>query len=305
MRQEDFPGTDYRGEVRENEPLARRTTWRIGGPARWLARPRDEVDLADLMVGLPDDTPRFILGGGSNLLVEDAGYDGVVIDLAGGFNRIRRTEEELIVYAEAGAETRGLAHFTRKSGLAGLEFLAGIPGSVGGAVKMNAGAYGGEIKDRLSCARVMDPEGGFHRMNVEQLGLGYRTSALPEGWLIVGAAFRLEDGDPESIREEMKAYNRKRRASQPLEYPSAGSVFKNPADGPKAWELIDQAGLRGTAIGAAQVSEKHGNFFVNRGGATSDAMRALIGKAEEEVFKTAGIRLEREIGILGPKGLVP
>ncbi|MEO5334543.1 MAG: UDP-N-acetylmuramate dehydrogenase [Magnetococcus sp. YQC-5] len=288
-----------------NIPLATRTTWRIGGPATWLLQPISVAELTQLLQHWPQEMPRFLLGGGSTILIADAGFKGAVLDLTHGMKRIYTDQEEsiknesAIIHADAGAATRTLAHFAQHLGLTGAEFLSGIPGSVGGAVLMNAGAYGSSIQDILLEADLLDPSGTPHRWPVEQLGMGYRTSGIPEDWIVTAARFRFQQDDPVRIRDRMRGFNRQRRASQPLEFPSAGSVFKNPLEGPKAWELIDHAGLRGISIGDAQVSTKHSNFLVNRGQARAEDMMALIHHVMDKVEKNSNIQLEPEVKWIG------
>ncbi|MBF0164898.1 MAG: UDP-N-acetylmuramate dehydrogenase, partial [Magnetococcales bacterium] len=291
--------------VRRDVPLKPRTTWRIGGPARWLITPVDGAEIAGLLAAWPENLPRVILGGGSNLLISDKGVHGAVMDLTQGMNRIYTITESLLadaeclVHADAGATTQALAHFARRLGLTGAEFLAGIPGSVGGALRMNAGAHGGAIRDLLVEADLIDPAGGIHRLPEAALGMGYRHCGIDPAWIFTGARFRFRPDDPARIRERMRAFNQRRRRSQPLAWPSAGSVFKNPPSGPLAWELLDRAGLRGMRIGDAQVSEMHCNFFINLGQATAREMRELIDRAQETVADHAGILLEPEIKFVG------
>lgn len=294
-----LPGASILTDV----PLATRTTWRIGGLAKWLLRPTSVAQLAQLLEQWPMEIPRLLLGGGSNLLIADAGFQGAVVDLTYGMKQIYTVTESMnrcIVHVDGGGSTSRLAHFARQSGLSGAEFLGGIPGSIGGAVRMNAGAYGSEIKDIISHADLLDPQGTTHRWSVEQLGLGYRTSGILDNWIVTGACFDLQRDDPQRIRTRMVGFNQRRRASQPLELPSAGSVFKNPpGGGPKAWELINQAGLRGMSRGDAQVSMKHSNFFVNRGHARGEEMLGLIHQVTEVVERQTSILLEPEVKLIG------
>ncbi|MBF0273245.1 MAG: UDP-N-acetylmuramate dehydrogenase [Magnetococcales bacterium] len=288
-------------------PLAERTTWRMGGPARWLITPSSVAELSDLLARWPVGVPRQTLGGGSNLLIADKGFDGAVLDLTRGLNRIYTVTESLkhspdapwVIHADAGATTQSLAHFARRLGLTGAEFLAGIPGSVGGALRMNAGAYGGEIKDLLLEAEVLDSSGSRRVLDPVGLGLGYRQCECPGDWIFTSARFVFLLDDPQRVRERMRAFNQRRRLSQPLDKPSAGSVFKNPPTGEKAWALIEQAGLRGARVGNAQVSTKHCNFFVNLGGARATDMRALIHKTQTQVEQHSGILLEPEVKLVG------
>lgn len=306
MAEHRFPIADFRGVVYHDAPLLERTTWRMGGPARWLVQPMDEKALSNLWTTLPGEIPRIVLGCGSNILVEDDGFDGVVIDLTRSFKAIRLVqtqEESAIIHADAGLSVRALAHFARKQGLSGAEFLAGIPGTVGGALLMNAGAHGAEIKDILLDADLLDPQGECQRMPVEELGLCYRHSQTRPGWLFLSARFQLGKSDPEAIRKKICTFNQYRRHSQPLDFPSAGSTFKNPKEGPHAWRLIDAAGMRGASCGDAHVSEKHCNFLVNRGRARADDMLKLMERVQEAVFAVSGIHLDREVAVLGRTGL--
>lgn len=293
----------------ENVPLAGRTTWRMGGSARWLATFSEIAQLERFWAELSRETPRFVLGGGSNILVADAGFAGVVLDLTRGINQIRlenspdQENTGRILYAEAGASTRTLAHTARRLGLTGAEFLAGIPGSVGGALVMNAGAHGCELKEILVDALALDPDGQRHILTPQNLAMGYRHTELPKGWIFVSARFRLQSQNPEVILQTMRHYNRYRRSTQPLAQPSAGSTFKNPPQGPPAWKLIDAAGWRGGAVGKARVSPKHCNFFVNMGKARASDMILLIRTVRDAVLAHSGITLETEVGLLGPSGL--
>ncbi|NGZ28798.1 MAG: UDP-N-acetylmuramate dehydrogenase, partial [Magnetococcales bacterium] len=207
-----------------------------------------------------------------------------------------------LVEAGGAATTRALAHFARRHELAGVEFLAGIPGRVGGAVIMNAGAYGGDIGQVLVAARVMDLQGQLHWSTASDLGLGYRKSRIPAGWVVVGARFQLHPTSGEMIRQRMREMNRKRSGSQPLAWPSAGSTFKNPDSGEKAWALIEKAGMRGVRIGGAQVAEKHCNFLINLDNASGEDMRRLIRLVTQRVWETSGILLELEVKVVESDG---
>lgn len=292
----------------EHVPLAPRTTWKIGGPARWLVRPDTAQALQRLLPALPAEIPRLVLGGGSNLLLSDEGFQGVVLDLTHRMKAIRlvqsdeKTAGEGVLHADAGATTRALAHFARTHGLTGAEFLGGIPGSVGGALRMNAGAYGREMRDILVDVTVLDSEGRPQDLPVQRLGMGYRHTQLPPDWIFLSARFRLTPGDPTLIRDRMRTMNQTRRARQPLGFPSAGSTFKNPPTGPKAWAWIDAAGMRGAWEGAAQVSEQHSNFLINRGAARSRDMKMLIEHVRDRVVQTSGVTLTLEVGLMGPFG---
>lgn len=300
-----WPVKGFRGQVVEQAPLAPRTTWRIGGPARWLARPADAADLGRLVQGRPREIPMMVLGGGSNLLLPDEGFPGIVVSLAPALTAATLGEETAAtvrLVAGGGLSSRGLAHFARRHGLNGVAFLAGIPGSVGGAVVMNAGAYGGEIAQVLEAVEVMDEDGVRRVLSAGEAGLSYRASRIAPGWIVLAAHLRLTRGDATAIRQRMQTLNRQRAASQPLEHPSAGSTFKNPPAGPKAWQLIADAALRGRAVGGAQVSEKHCNFLINRDGASADDMRRLMDLVRQTVFRSSGIVLEPEVKVVGSDG---
>lgn len=295
-----------RGGWRSAVPLAPYTTWRIGGEALWSAEPLDREDLRQLARWRCQrpDLPWLWLGGGSNLLVDDRGFPGVVVVMTRHLKAVTPLPVEppeggWLIRAEAGAMVRQVAHLARRLGGAGLEFLGGIPGSVGGAVRMNAGAYGGDISSVLVEALVMDPEGEIHRRSGVELGFGYRRVALPADWVVVEGIFRTSPGDPGRIAQAMRAMNASRRFSQPLGFPSAGSTFKNPPSSEAAWRLIDQAGMRGVWQGGAQVSTLHCNFLLNRGGATASDMMGLIDRVREAVVRRSGVTLELEVGIVG------
>ncbi|ABK43272.1 UDP-N-acetylmuramate dehydrogenase [Magnetococcus marinus MC-1] len=305
MKGSHGPCSDLTVTMLENVPLAPLTTLKIGGNARWLVRPSGVKGLSRYCRTCPGDLPRFILGGGSNLLVDDNGFHGVVVDLTHTLNAIVVEHQDAhggILRVEAGAATRKTAHVARQNGLAGLAFMAGIPGTIGGALRMNAGAYGCDVKGVLLDAQLMDATGNLHTRNAQELGLAYRHCDLPKGWIFVSARFHLARGESEAIKSQMRDYNHKRTQAQPLRYPSAGSVFRNPA-GAAAWQLIDAAGLRGHRIGDAQISEKHSNFFVNLGAASSLHMEELIELARNRVAQHSGVQLTLEIGILTPQGL--
>lgn len=290
-----------RGRYTEDAPLGNTTWFRVGGPAEVVFRPADTEDLQAFFEGLAEGTPLTPLGVASNVLVRDAGIAGVVIRLGRGFAGISRDGDALV--AGAAALCPNLALSGLQAGLAGLEFLSGVPGSLGGALRMNAGAFGGEIKDVLEWAEAVDPAGGLHRLSLDELRYGYRHSALPEGWVFVRARLRGAPGDTEAIRERVEAIRSAREESQPLRTRTGGSTFKNPTppgtDGPKAWELIDAAGCRGLRRGGAMVSEKHCNFLVNTGSATAGELEALGEEVRERVHAHSGVSLEWEIRRIG------
>ncbi len=288
------PGT----ELRIQEPMSRHTTFQVGGPAAVWAEPGSAEELAELAaLCRREKIPYSVVGRGSNLLVGDKGYPGVVLHL--GERLSRCCAEGTQVWAEAGISLAALARYACQAGLAGLAFAAGIPGSLGGAVFMNAGAYGREMKDVLTEVQVLDPEGRIRWIPADQMELGYRTSAAQTcGYLITAARFQLQWGEPEEIRGEMAALMARRREKQPLEYPSAGSTFKRPA-GYFAGKLIQEAGLAGFSVGGAQVSEKHCGFVINRGGATAAEIRELCRQVAERVRDCFGVELELEVRCLG------
>lgn len=282
----------------ENEPMSAHCSFRIGGPARVMAMPESEEQAAALLRFLRSEALEpVIMGNGTNLLVSDKGLDAVVL-CTGAMNSAGPAGERL-VRAQAGASMARAALAAQAAGLAGLEFAHGIPGSVGGGVFMNAGAYGGEIKDVLESVRYIDADGELREAPASELELTYRHSALEgSGRLVTSALFRLEPGDREEIAERMRGLMERRRASQPLDLPSAGSTFKRPAEGYAA-ALIDAAGLKGLSVGGAQVSEKHAGFVVNRGGATFSDVRELMAEIQRRVFESSGVMLEPEVRILG------
>jgi len=282
-------------KVRKNEPLAKLTTFRIGGAAGLFILPETVEELAGFCEKYPEG---FILGGGSNVLVSDEGVP-VVISLKKlkNFGVAALANGSTAVTVESGYSFTALSRKVCGMGLSGLEFAYGIPGTVGGAVVMNAGASGGEVKDVLEKATLF-VDGKFRDFSVRELGLSYRTSRLPEGAVIVSATFRLKQGDEKEIKRKMKENLEKRKETQPLDLPSAGSVFKNPP-GDFAGRIIESLGFKGRAAGDAQVSEKHANFIVNRGRATSAQVFRLIKMIEETVKRETGITLEWEIKLMG------
>ena len=282
-----------------DEPMSRHTTFRIGGPAKRMAYPSSREQLVLLLnFAEKSGADPLVIGNGSNLLAPDEGLNRLVIDTSAYLNRVEQTAEH-IIRADAGATLARTADLACKLGLTGLEFAHGIPGTVGGGVCMNAGAYGGEMKQVLRSASVLFPEAGVRTLTCEELELGYRHSLLtehPEA-VVLGAEFALTPGDPAQIRETMRELMARRKASQPLEWPSAGSTFKRP-EGHFAGTLIDQCGLKGLTVGGAQVSEKHAGFLINRGGATFADMMELIRQVQQRVLDAAGVRLEPEVKIV-------
>lgn len=281
-----------------NEPMSAHTTFRVGGPADRYYIPEDKDELTQLIHECRSKgIPYYIIGKGSNLLVSDAGYRGYVIEIGSGMDTIACRESS--ISAGAGASLASIGIAARNHGLSGMEFASGIPGSLGGAVVMNAGAYGGEMKDILRRVLVTDEKGEFTYETPGQLEMSYRYSNITgRGLIVLEAELALEPGDEEEIRSTMKRLSDERRAKQPLEYPSAGSTFKRP-EGRYAGKLISDAGLKGFSIGGAQVSEKHAGFVINTGGASAADIMAVISHVADEVERRFGIRLEPEIRMLG------
>ncbi len=285
-------------KVRINEPMNRHTTFRIGGPADYFLLPSSGEEIRGILeICKEESLPYFILGNGSNLLVSDEGYRGVIIQLYRNYGGI--TVEGTTVRAGAGVLLSQIAATARNASLTGFEFAGGIPGTLGGAVVMNAGAYGGELKDVLKEATVMDGDGNIFTVPVENLAMGYRTSLVKTaGYLVLEAVITLKKGNQEIIRETMKELTEKRVSKQPLEYPSAGSTFKRP-EGYFAGKLIMDAGLRGYQVGGAQVSEKHCGFVINKENATATDVCRLMDDVKEKVQKQFGVTLEPEVKFLG------
>ena len=284
--------------VRTDEMLSGHTTFRTGGPAAVFAEPASVEDIKTVITLCRENsTEYFILGRGSNLLVSDSGYDGVVIHISDSMSGIACYDD--VIKAEAGASLAAIAAAARKNSLTGLEFAGGIPGSAGGGLRMNAGAYGGELKDVLVSAEVMDRDGNIRELSCEELGMRYRGSRIADEDLIaISGVFRLHPGDITEITEYMQELAEKRRSKQPLEYPSAGSTFKRP-EGYFAGKLIEDAGLKGFRVGGACVSEKHCGFVVNdRNGTTQDIL-AVMRAVREKVLAEYGVLLEPEVRFLG------
>lgn len=284
-------------EVRFWEPMAKHTSFRIGGPAQVMAFPKDERQLGQLLsFAKQQQCPLHILGAGTNVLAPDEGLPGLTVCLKDALEGMEQLDETTVRIA-AGVTMARSAMFAAKLGLSGMEFAHGIPGTVGGGVYMNAGAYGGEMKDICIQAEFMDLEGNVRTLSREELDFSYRHSALEEmPGVVLSATFRLEKGEQEAIRARMQELIGKRRASQPLDLPSAGSAFKRPQSGYAA-ALIDQSGLRGFRVGDAAVSEKHTGFAVNLGCATARDVRTLLSRVAEIVLEKTGVRLEPEVRI--------
>ena len=285
-------------EILVAEPMKNHTTFRIGGPADALALPKTPEEVAEVVRFCHEHAqPYYVLGNGSNLLVSDEGYRGLVLQLYRNFNDIQVNGETITV--QSGAMLAAVARTAYQTGLTGLEFASGIPGTIGGAVVMNAGAYGGEMKNVLKEVTVLTKEGEVLVIPAKALELGYRTSVIPKnGWIVLGAVLQLKKGDQEQILARMEELKEQRITKQPLDLPSAGSTFKRP-EGYFAGKLIMDAGLRGFMVGGAQVSEKHCGFVVNRGNATAADVWELICEVKRRVKEMTGVELEPEVKLLG------
>lgn len=299
MFYEKICGALASGQVKRNESMGRHTTFRTGGPADYYVEPADAKELAAVLsLCRREGMPCYILGNGSNLLVSDDGYHGVMIAMGGKpWSEIR--VEGTTVRAGAGALLSVVSKQALQASLTGMEFAAGIPGTLGGAVVMNAGAYGSEMKQVLASVTALMPDGAVKTIDASLLELGYRTSSiLRRGYVVLEAELKLDRGDEARIRKVMEDLSLQRKSKQPLEYPSAGSAFKRP-EGYFAGKLIQDAGLRGFSVGGAQVSEKHCGFVINRDHATAADIMNLCREVQKRVYERSGVTLEMEIKTLG------
>jgi UDP-N-acetylmuramate dehydrogenase len=287
---------DLRGRLLANQSLAELTWFRVGGPAQVLFMPEDENDLAHLLSRLPAEIPVTVIGLGSNLIVRDGGVPGVVVRLGRGFNDI--TIDGLDLRVGAAVPDVKVGRAAQEAGIAGLSFLRGIPGGIGGALRMNGGAYGRETKDALVEARAVDRTGCLHVLSNSDMGFAYRHCSAPDDYMFTEAVFRGEHGDPATIAAEMEKITESREATQPIKTRTGGSTFKNPA-GKKAWKLVDAAGCRGLRLGGAQVSERHTNFLLNLGNATAADIETLGETVRKRVQENSGVELEWEIKRIG------
>lgn len=286
-------------EIFIDEPMKKHTTFRIGGPADIYVEPSFEQMVPLLHFLKEAQAPFLIIGNGSNLLVSDDGIEGVVIALGKAMSEISIDTRNDTVYAQAGAMLSAVANKAAREGLTGLEFASGIPGSIGGAVYMNAGAYGGEMKDIITSVQMLDETGTIKEVPVEDLDLSYRHSALMEnGGIVIGACLKLQKGNTDEIEKNIAEIRQKRIDKQPLNFPSAGSTFKRP-EGYFAGKLIDDAGLSGYTVGGAQVSEKHCGFVVNFNDATAADVLQLMADVDAKVYKKFGVHLVPEVRIIG------
>lgn len=286
-------------QVRMDEPMSIHTTFRIGGTADYFVMPSSVYELQSVIQLLKkSDIKYYVIGNGSNLLVGDMGVRGVIIQLSDTFDEVEYVDD-VTVKVMSGMKLSRLGKQLADKGLAGFEFATGIPGTIGGAVRMNAGAYGKEIKDIIVSAEVLDKDGNIITLDKEKLELGYRTSCIMKyGYIVLSAAFKFEKGSTDEIKENIKELSVMRRTKQPLDYPSAGSTFKRP-EGYFAAKLIEDAGLKGLSVGDARVSEKHAGFVVNMGKATAQDVCELTDKVREEVKNKYGVELELEVIKLG------
>ena len=293
---------EVRGTYEYSKILKDFTTFKIGGPAEVFYTPADVDDLAHFWANRPKDVPITLLGEGSNILIRDGGIKGIVVHIGAGLDDVEITGD--VLFAGAGASTGKVARLSRAAELTKAEFICGIPGSMGGALVMNAGCYGSELVDILIDVHVITNTGEQKVLEPSFFEFGYRTSTLPKDWIYTGCTVQLQAGEKGQIRENMRHVNHQRRNAQPLEYPNAGSWFKNP-EGPNgatpAWRLIEQAGCRGLRKGDAQVSEKHCNFFINLGDATASDMENLAAEVQQKVLEKTGVALRNEVRLLGDR----
>jgi UDP-N-acetylmuramate dehydrogenase len=291
-----------KGEILNSVPMSAYTSFRVGGRVDYLAFPSDIQDLQEVLRRCNQQGVRyFVLGNGTNLLVRDGGIRGMAISLSRGFLRVEEVgggPGENLILAEAGGPLGKLVEFSSEKGLTGLEFAAGIPGTVGGAIFMNAGAFKEEMKGVLHSVRLMDPEGNISEKGKNELRFSYRSLEVEKGEVILGAQFSLRPENGQRVKAKVEENIRWRKTKQPWDLPSAGSVFKNPVQGP-AGRFVEEAGLKGSRIGDAQVSEQHANFIVNRGKARARDILTLVEMIREKVFKEKGVWLETEIQVVG------
>ncbi|MBE89529.1 MAG: UDP-N-acetylenolpyruvoylglucosamine reductase [Rhodospirillaceae bacterium] len=285
-----------RGEMKFNENMARYAWLRVGGPAEILFRPADMEDLQNFLHKTPTDIPVTVIGVASNLLIRDGGIPGIVVQLRYEFNTI--TTDKDTIKAGAGALDINVSRFALANGRGGLEFLSGIPGTIGGALRMNAGAYDREIANVLITAEAIDRDGNIHTVGVDELGFSYRNSKTPTDWIFTGATLCAKPGDKDFIIRKMDEIAAAREKSQPIRARTGGSTFKNTAEG-KAWEFIDDAGCRGLRVGDAQVSEHHCNFLINLGQASANDIESLGTEVRRRVHEKSGVMLQWEIDRIG------
>ncbi|RKZ90250.1 MAG: UDP-N-acetylenolpyruvoylglucosamine reductase [Candidatus Parabeggiatoa sp. nov. 1] len=292
-----FNFTGLRGTLRHNEPMSKHTSWRVGGPAQWFYEPADVIDLAQLLPQLPDNMPVFWLGLGSNLLVRDGGIRGLVILTAGLLNEIKQLNDNTL-YVEAGVSSAKVARFAARAGLTGAEFLAGIPGTFGGALAMNAGAWGGETWSLVQRVETLNRQGQSHRRLLTDYEISYRSVKGQENEWFIAATLQLSDNPKAEGSAKIQALLKQRNETQPTGLPTCGSVFRNPP-GDYAARLIEQAGWKGRYVGGACVSEKHANFIINNNGAIAADIESLIKQIQADVAQKYQIDLIPEVHIVG------
>ena len=297
---EDLKNNLKNDEYKLNEPLSKHTTYKIGGNADYFVMPTnvEEIKIC-IEIAKRNNIPYFVLGRGSNILASDEGYRGMIIHLGNNFADIEIDEESNIITAEAGASIISVSNKAAQAGLTGLEFICGVPGTVGGAVSMNAGCYGGEISDVLVEAMILDEDGNVVKVTKDDLKMGYRYSIILENNIILlSASFKLEKGNSDEIKQRMNELNERRKKVQPLDKPNAGSVFKRP-EGYFPGKLIEDAGFKGVKIGGAEVSEMHANFIVNSENATAEDVITLVNNIKAKVKEMENVDLELELKLLG------
>lgn len=289
----------FKGKVLFSVPMSDYTSFRIGGPADVMAFPEDEADLKDIILFAESKGfPFYVLGAATNLLVRDGGIRGIVINMTEGFKDITWLEDDKAAVG-AGVGLQGLISECRAKGLGGLEFACGIPGTIGGAVSMNAGAYGREMKDIVEGVEFMGRKGQKGYLTSADAGFSYRKTSLPKGAIVIRANIRFEKKNPEEISAKLQEYRDRRKAAAEIRYPNAGSIFKNPEGGKGAGKLIEEAGLKGARMGDAEVSTVHANYIVNRGRALARDVLGLMAMIRDKVYGTSGIVLEPEIKVAG------
>lgn len=292
---------EVRGRYNQDVPLSQSTWFKVGGAAQIVFRPADEKDLACFLANRPQDVPLTVIGVGSNLLVRDGGVPGVVIRLGREFAGVSIDGDQMTV--GAGGLDQNVARSAEEASISGMEFLSGVPGTIGGALRMNAGAYGSEIKDVVLTAKALDQDGNFHQLTPAQLGLSYRHCSVPENWIFVSAVLQGRHDERSAIYRRMQDIDTARKSSQPVRTPTGGSTFANPTDvnanGARAWELIDRAGCRGLKRGGAMMSDVHCNFMINTGSATAADLEGLGEEVRQRVKQVSGVTLEWEIRRIG------
>lgn len=291
----DLPKTE--GKIRENVDLSKSCWFRVGGEARFLFKPKSVQDLSNFLKSKPSELLIKVIGVGSNIIIRDSGFPGVIIKFGREFNFIEKVAESTL-HVGAGVLDVNLAQYSLESCIAGLEFFAGIPGTVGGAIAMNAGAYGSEFKDVALACEGVSYLGEIRKFHADEIDFRYRKNSIAEDWIFTSCELKATPGEQKEIEERIKEIQSSRALTQPIRSMTGGSTFKNPV-GHKAWKLIDEAGCRGLKIGGAQVSEMHCNFLINDGTATAEDIIGLIAKVKSEVAKKTGVELEEEIKIIG------